>query len=234
MKKFIAALATMLFAMSFLFGATGCNDNKAQQPSEEGNAASTQQPQSTPDTDIDSDPEPAPDVPSGSSRAPWPKYVSFTDFEKFKNYYETEFAALNSEKFYLLYPAMESVNGGFPSYFAIQGDATIYDDEPYINPVITESFTVYSEELGTGFDTNMDTGTPPCTFDLNINLYPLPEDHIKDNKFVFEFSEYSGEFKWHYVIRIFEKDVLIGEFYYAQSLEISREWIENYITENLI
>lgn len=247
MKKIIAALATMLFAISFVFGATGCNGNKTQQPSED-NASITQQPQPAPDTDSDAEPDtgteteskPQPTPGTKPSLGPRHKTASFHEFNEFKNYYETEFAELNSEKFYLLYPAMESVNGGFPSTFEFKGDETLYDDEPYINPMVIEYITVYSEELGTRSNVDEETGLPqasgkpPCSFEFEINLYPLPKDHMKEKNFVFEYHKYSGIFMWQYEIKIFENDALIAEFYYVQTVDVPKEWIENYITYNLI
>lgn len=240
MKKIIAALATMLFAISFVFGATGCNGNKTQQPSED-NASITQQPQPAPDTDSDAEPDtgtetgskPQPTPGTKPSLTPRPKYAAFYEFEEFKNYYETEFAAINSEKFYLLYPEMESVNGCNPSYFRLEGDWTFNEDEPFINPRISECFHIFSEEFVSGLSGSQ-LGSPPHILEVDVDLKVLPENHVKTHNFTFEFSKYTGQFKWHFTVKIFENEILIAECNYDQRVEVPHSWIEEYFTNNLI
>lgn len=210
-KKLIISIISILSTISLTFGIAGCvkeGNGQGQSASEPG----TQNP----------------------IVIPMPKYIAFSNFEEFKNYYETEFSAINSERFYLLSPAMESINGGFTSSFSFTGEETLNLDEPFINPVIEEYFIVYSEELGTGVDLNLETGAPAISFDMGITLYPVSQNHEHNKDFVFEFSEYTGKFKWQYTVKIYENETLIGECFYYQTVEIPQSWMENYLRKNLI
>ncbi len=252
MKKLIVTLAALLSSFSLIFGMTACNNGNVQNSEEKDKIASQSPAQTEPEPEpepVEKDepqpePEPQPQPQPPVDPDPWypcvpvKKSEYFSDFEEFKNYYETEFIKTNSEKFYLLYPEMESANGGFPSTFSIEGDneTFIYEekDVPFVNPKVSEMFFIYSEELGAPPFDGMMTGLPAMSLDLEITFTNLPENYVKDKNYSFEFSDYTGKFKWHHTVKIFENGVLIAECHYDQLVNVPYEWLEDYFRKNLI
>ena len=100
----------------------------------------------------------------------------------------------------------------------------------YTNARLTTWFELYVEELGT--DTDVEYDVPYHS----ISLYLVSNecaDEIKDLSF--EFYKYSNSHeKWNYVVKINNQNgVCIADMYYYTGLEIDREWIVSFITQNM-
>lgn len=95
---------------------------------------------------------------------------------------------------------------------------------------LTTNIGIYSEELGTDTDVSYDVPYHSITFKLISYNY---SEEINDLRF--EFYEYSNESNiWNYIIEVYNGNDLIGHIYYYTGLEINREWISNFLLENLI
>lgn len=231
MKKLLSLLIAgfnLICAVS-VFG--GCqNENEA---ANENNLTATL-PSDVNEFDTQPKPQPQPDLDPDRNPYPIPRYEDFCDFNEFRQYYETEFFVLNSEKFYLLQPEMEAVNAGYTSYFVFHGEESWYENSPFINPYATETFFIYCKELGGIEADDIYTGLPEYTLEIEVKLKALPENHIKNRNFIFEFSDYIGQFKWRNTVKIYEDGIIIAECNFNTSVEVPNDWIENYFHNNLI
>ena len=101
-----------------------------------------------------------------------------------------------------------------------------YEPECYLNPCVTISYDLYSEDLGS------------CITDINGPLISISFfmrfGRISDNDIspIFEFYR-CEENNMNYVIRIFNGSECIGEVFYYTDLEINREWIVDYLIKNI-
>ena len=106
-----------------------------------------------------------------------------------------------------------------------------YDEEKdgkYINQYITISFALYSEKLGT------DTGDEDVLYHSISFLINIRPNDLKDN-ISYKFCKYSNnENMYNNVVLICSGDNVIGEAYYYTKLDVTKNWITDFLNENLL
>lgn len=102
-----------------------------------------------------------------------------------------------------------------------------YEPDIYNNPLITVSFDIYSEELGS------------CITDdgLYISISFFMRFGRIDNESstpTFEFFKFNdGKSAMDNLIRVYDGNECVGEIFYYTELDINREWIVNYLKCNM-
>ena len=106
-----------------------------------------------------------------------------------------------------------------------------YDEEKdgkYINPYLTISFALYSEALGT------DTGDDDVLYHSISFLINIRPNDLKDN-ISYKLCKYSNsENMYNNVVLIYSGDNVIGEAYYYTKLDVTKNWITEFLNENLL
>lgn len=100
-------------------------------------------------------------------------------------------------------------------------------DGVYTNPYVSVSFSLYSNILGK--DNNDEyTLNHSISFLFNLGKYE------KNDDLKFEFYEYKNDkLMYNNVIYLYSGELKIGEVYYYEKLNISYEWLQDFIKENL-
>ena len=101
-------------------------------------------------------------------------------------------------------------------------------DGKYINPYLTISFALYSEALGT------DTGDDDVLYHSISFLINIRPNDLKD-KISYKLCKYSNsENMYNNVVLIYSGDYVIGEAYYYTKLDVTKNWITEFLNENLL
>ena len=113
----------------------------------------------------------------------------------------------------------------FDPYRLHYGEET---ESEYTDPYIVVSYGIYSTELGPTFDEAVDGAESASFF-----MYFYRIDGAIDN-YRLEFYENSDpKSALEYVVQIMSGDVCIGSVYYGSDVYISREWMADYLLDNL-
>ena len=109
---------------------------------------------------------------------------------------------------------------------------TLYFDEEedgeYVNSCVFIEFSLYSNLLGTDTDSTMDVQYHSISFLCNFKNYK------EISELSFEFYNYENDkYKYNNLIYIYSEDIQIGEIYYYDRLDISHDWIIDFLNENI-
>lgn len=106
-----------------------------------------------------------------------------------------------------------------------------YVPEEYSNPLVTVSYSLFIEEFGTGDNWDDEKDGAYVSIGFVMRFDGITNQSVNPT---FEFFEYKNEdHTTNYFIRVYDNEECIGEISYVTDLEISREWIVDYLTDNL-
>ena len=157
---------------------------------------------------------------------------SFSNPSELKAYYNdskdeilSNFICINSE-----FPSDSGINIEWLNRVNYSFNFNTNSDEKNNYYKLTTNLGIYSTELGTDTDVLDDVPYHSITFKLISYAY---SEEINDVKF--EFYKYSNpNYIWNYMIKVYNGKDIIGNIYYFTGLEIDKEWISNFLTNNLI
>ena len=157
---------------------------------------------------------------------------SFSNPSELKAYYNdskdeilSNFICINSE-----FPSDSGINIEWLNRVNYSFNFNTNSDKKNNYYKLTTNLGIYSSELGTDTDVLDDVPYHSITFKLISYAY---SEEINDVKF--EFYKYSNpNYIWNYMIKVYNGKDIIGNIYYFTGLEIDKEWISNFLTNNLI
>ncbi len=158
------------------------------------------------------------------------KFVSFEDL--------TFFCEENKEKIGKSFLCLKAVSNSEDGIYVVNEwmELTkyyfIYDDEneeSFVNPYIRADFQIYSSELGTDTDIAMDVPLHSFTIEFISNGCNSYSNDLR-----FEFMDCSeSDSTWERIVYIYDENELAGEAYLSFSLDISNDWLIDYLKDYL-
>lgn len=158
---------------------------------------------------------------------------SFVNYDDLKSFYNE-----NREKINTSFLFINAVSDSERGIYIVNEQRELvkytfeYDRESdghYVNPYIVTNFSVYSTDLGT--DTNVELDIPYHSFTLEFISKGCNQE-ITDLRF--EFADWTDPGSiWERVVYVYDGSKLIGRGYLSFSLEISDDWFADYFTDYL-
>lgn len=159
---------------------------------------------------------------------------SFVNYDDLKSFYNE-----NREKINTAFLSINAVSDSERGIYIVNEQRELvkytfeYDRESdghYINPYIVTRFSVYSTELGT--DTNVELDIPYHSFTLEFISKGCNQE-ITDLRF--EFADWTDPGSiWERIVYVYDGSELIGGVYLSFSLEISDDWFADYLRSNFV
>ena len=157
-------------------------------------------------------------------------------FDVFLGYYKNEFKKSYKGSFVLLNPDYGKELSPWEAGWKFNILTESNEQENIVNPIITEAFRIYDDELGGNTDNNGVVTEGNYRYSLSMLMISLPQHKAVSNTITLEFGQCGNSDKYIFTkyINLYAGGECVGTCYYEEATQTPLTWFENYFANNLI